>query len=31
VLIYPPGAKSPLFKYASNLEKGSKEAVVEEA
>jgi hypothetical protein len=31
VLIYPPGAKSPLSKYASNLEKGSKEAVVKEA
>jgi hypothetical protein len=31
VLIYPPGAKSPLSKYASNLEKGSKEVVVEEA
>jgi hypothetical protein len=31
VLIYPPGARSPLSKYASNLEKGSKEAVVKEA
>jgi len=31
VLIYPPGAKSPLSKYASNLEMGSKEAVVKEA
>ena len=31
VLIYPPGAKSPLSRYASNLEKGSKEAVVKEA
>jgi hypothetical protein len=26
----PPGAKSPLPRYASNLEKGSKEAVVKE-
>ena len=31
VLIYPPGAKSPLSKYASNLEKDSKETVVKEA
>ena len=31
VIIYPPGAKSPLSKYPSNLEKGSKEAVVKEA
>jgi len=31
VLIYPHGAKSPLSKYASNLEMGSKEAVVKEA
>jgi hypothetical protein len=31
VLIYPPGAKSSLSQYSSNLEKGSKEAVVQEA
>jgi hypothetical protein len=31
VLIYPPGAKSALSEYASDLEKGSKEAVVKRA
>jgi hypothetical protein len=28
VLIYPPGSKSALSEYASDLEKGSKEAVI---
>ena len=31
VLIYPPGTKSALSEYASDLEKGSKEAVVKRA
>ena len=31
VLIYPPGAKTALSEYASDLEKGSKEAVVRKA
>jgi hypothetical protein len=31
VLIYPPGSKSALPEYASDLEKGSKEAVIRRA
>jgi hypothetical protein len=31
VLIYPPGTKSALSEYASDLEKGSKEAVIKRA
>ena len=31
VLIYPPGTTSALSEYASDLEKGSKEAVVKRA
>jgi hypothetical protein len=31
VLIYPPGAKTALSEYASDLEKGSKDAVIERA
>jgi hypothetical protein len=31
VLIYPPGTKSALSEYASDLEAGSKEAVIKRA
>jgi hypothetical protein len=31
VLIYPPGTNSALSEYASDSEKGSKEAVIKEA
>ena len=31
VFIYPPGAKSPLSEYASNLEKNSREVVLKQA
>jgi hypothetical protein len=31
VLIYPPGTKSALSEYASDLERGSKEAVIKSA
>jgi len=31
VLVYPPGARSALPEYASDLEKGSKETVVKQA
>jgi hypothetical protein len=31
VMIYPPGTKSALSEYASDLEKGSKDAVIKRA